>query len=313
MVSELKKRDFAQEKLKIGTRGSPLALAQAYEVKRKIILCSDLWDDCIEIVIIDTKGDKIQDRPLTEIGGKGLFTEEIESKLLNSEIDLAVHSMKDMPTVFPEGLDIKVFLKREDFRDSFVSLKYKDLNDLPRGSVVGSSSLRRRAQLLHKRPDIKVVEFRGNVQTRLKKLESGVAEATFLASAGLLRLGMKGLVNSISPDVMMPAIAQGVIGVQQRTNDDQMTSLLSPLNDKDTEIQVLVERTFLNILDGSCRTPIAAHTRLKGSNIFFRGEVLRVDGSEVVSGSWDGFTSDPVELGQRAGRDLKEKIGDSFF
>ena len=313
MVSELKKRDFAEEKLKIGTRGSPLALAQAFEVKKKITLCSDLWDDCIEIVTIDTKGDKIQDRPLTEIGGKGLFTEEIESKLLNREIDLAVHSMKDMPTVFPEGLDIKVFLKREDFRDSFVSLKYKDLDNLPEGAVVGSSSLRRRAQLLHKRPDIKVVEFRGNVQTRLKKLESGVADATFLASAGLLRLGMKELVNSISPDVMMPAIAQGVIGVQQRANDDQMTSLLSPLNDKDTEIQVLVERTFLNILDGSCRTPIGAYTRLEGNNIFFRGEVLRVDGSEVVSGSWDGFISDPVELGQRAGRDLKEKIGDSFF
>ena len=243
----------------------------------------------------------------------GLFTEEIESKLLNSEIDLAVHSMKDMPTVFPEGLDIKVFLKREDFRDSFVSLKYKDLDDLPKGAVVGSSSLRRRAQLLHKRPDIKVVEFRGNVQTRLKKLEDGVADATFLASAGLLRLGMKQLVNPISPDIMMPAVAQGVIGVQQRKDDKQMASILAPLNDEDTEVQVLVERAFLDILDGSCRTPIGAFCRLEGGSIFFKGEVLRVDGSEVVSGSWKGSVSDPVELGQRAGKDLKEKIGDSFF
>ena len=313
MVSETKKRDFALKKIKIGTRGSPLALAQAFEVKKKIISSSNLLEDSIEVITIDTKGDKIQDRPLTEIGGKGLFTEEIESKLLNKEIDLAVHSMKDMPTIFPEGLAIKVFLKREDFRDSFVSLNYKAIGDLPKGAVVGSSSLRRRAQLLHKRPDIKVVEFRGNVQTRLKKLEDGVADATFLASAGLLRLGMKQLVNPISPDIMMPAVAQGVIGVQQRKDDKQMASILAPLNDEDTEVQVLVERAFLDILDGSCRTPIGAFCRLEGGSIFFKGEVLRVDGSEVVSGSWKGSLSDPVELGQRAGKDLKEKIGDSFF
>ena len=313
MVRELKKRDFKIQKLKIGTRGSPLALAQAFEVKKKISLSNDISKDCIEIVTINTKGDKIQDRPLTEIGGKGLFTEEIENQLLNNEIDLAVHSMKDMPTVLPEGLDIRTFLKREDFRDSFISLKYKKLDDLPEGAIVGSSSLRRRAQLLHKRPDIKLVEFRGNVQTRLKKLESGVAEATFLACAGLLRLGMNELVKPISPEIMMPAVAQGVIGVQQRSNDAEMTAILSPLNDKETEIQVMVERAFLKVLDGSCRTPIGAFSKLEGRELVFRGEVLRVNGSEVISGSWKGSTSQPIELGERAGRELKGKIGDAFF
>ena len=313
MVSELKKRDFTIQKLKIGTRGSPLALAQAVEVKKKISLASDLSEDCIEIVTINTKGDKIQDRPLTEIGGKGLFTEEIENQLLNYEIDLAVHSMKDMPTVFPEGLDIRTYLKREDFRDSFVSLKYKNLYELPKGAVVGSSSLRRRAQLLNKRPDVNVVEFRGNVQTRLKKLESGIADATFLACAGLIRLGMKGMVNPISPEIMMPAVAQGVIGVQQRTNDEEMYSFLSSLNHRETELQMIVERAFLNVLDGSCRTPIGACSRLEGNDIVFKGEVLRPDGSEVISGSWKGSVSKPRELGEMAGRDLKEKIGDTFF
>ena len=313
MVSELKKRDFKIRNLKIGTRGSPLALAQAFEVKKKISLSSDISEDCIEIITINTKGDKIQDRPLTEIGGKGLFTEEIENQLLSHEIDLAVHSMKDMPTIFPEGLDIKTFLKREDFRDSFISLKYENLDDLPKGATVGSSSLRRRAQLLHKRPDVRLVEFRGNVQTRLKKLESGVAEATFLACAGLLRLGMNKLVRPISPEIMMPAVAQGVIGVQQRGDDEEMTSILSPLNDKETEIQVMVERAFLKVLDGSCRTPIGAYSKLEGSEIIFKGEILRVNGSEVISGSWKGSALNPIELGERAGRELKGKIGDAFF
>ena len=184
MVINSNKRDFKANKLKIGTRGSPLALAQALEVKKEIIKHHKLSDQSVEIISISTKGDRVTDRPLTEIGGKGLFTEEIENKLFHNEIDIAVHSMKDMPTEFPTGLGINTFLKREDFRDSFVSLKYKLINDLPVGAVVGSSSIRRRAQLLSIRPDLKVVEFRGNVQTRLKKLEDGVAEATFLACAG---------------------------------------------------------------------------------------------------------------------------------
>ena len=185
------KRDFRANKLKIGTRGSPLALAQALEVKKEITNHHNLDDKSIEIITISTKGDRILDRPLTEIGGKGLFTEEIEEKLYNHEIDIAVHSMKDMPTEFPNGLGINTFLKREDFRDSFVSLKYNSINELPNGAVVGSSSIRRKAQLLSIRSDLQVVEFRGNVQTRLDKLKKGIADATFLACAGLIRLGME--------------------------------------------------------------------------------------------------------------------------
>ena len=226
MVIKSNKRDFKANKLKIGTRGSPLALAQALEVKKEIIKHHKLNDQSVEIISISTKGDRVIDRPLTEIGGKGLFTEEIENKLFNNEIDIAVHSMKDMTTEFPTGLGINTFLKREDFRDSFVSLKYNSINELPVGAVVGSSSIRRKAQLLSIRPDLKVVEFRGNVQTRLKKLEDGVADATFLACAGLIRLGMKDLVNPISPEVMMPAIAQGIIGIEQRLNDNEITELL---------------------------------------------------------------------------------------
>ena len=190
------KRDFRANRLKIGTRGSPLALAQALEVKREIKNHHNLDDKSIEIITISTKGDRILDRPLTEIGGKGLFTEEIEEKLYNHEIDIAVHSMKDMPTEFPNGLGINTFLKREDFRDSFVSLKYNSINELPSGAVVGSSSIRRKAQLLSIRSDLKVVEFRGNVQTRLKKLEDGVATCTFLAMAGLNRLGLENVAQS---------------------------------------------------------------------------------------------------------------------
>ncbi len=313
MVIKSNKRNFKENKFKIGTRGSPLALAQALEVKQELIKYHKLDDQCIEIVSISTKGDRVLDRPLTEIGGKGLFTEEIENKLFNCKIDIAVHSMKDMPTEFPKGLGINTFLKREDFRDSFVSLKYNSINELPVGSVVGSSSIRRKAQLLSIRSDLKVVEFRGNVQTRLKKLKDGIADATFLACAGLLRLGMQELIKPISPDVMMPAIAQGIIGIEQRLSDDEITELLSPLNHQETKIQALVERSFLKVLDGSCRTPIGAISKIKGDKIFLSGQVLKPDGSEIISGYWDGLVAKPKDLGKMAGKEIKEKIGDSFF
>ena len=190
MVIISNKRDFKKNVLKIGTRGSPLALAQALEVKNEILKHHKLDDKLVEIISISTRGDRVLDRPLMEIGGKGLFTEEIENKLFNNEIDIAVHSMKDMPTVFPNGLGINTFLKREDYRDSFISLNFKSIKELPLGAIVGSSSIRRKAQLLSIRSDLNVVEFRGNVQTRLKKLQDGKADATFLACAGLLRLGM---------------------------------------------------------------------------------------------------------------------------
>lgn len=313
MVIKSNKRDFNSNKLKIGTRGSPLALAQAIEVKKKIMQHHKLDDKSIEIVSISTKGDRVLDRPLTEIGGKGLFTEEIENKLFNNEIDIAVHSMKDMPTEFPSGLGINTYLKREDFRDSFVSLKYKSIHELPVGAVVGSSSIRRKAQLLSIRSDLKVVEFRGNVQTRLKKLEDGIAEATFLACAGLLRLGMKELINPVSPKVMMPAIAQGIIGIEQRLSDREITDLLLPLNHKKTMIQAMVERAFLKVLDGSCRTPIGSISKIEGKNIFLSGQVLKPDGSQIISGYWEGLVGKPIDLGKMAGYEIKEKIGDSFF
>ena len=313
MVINSNKRDFKANKLKIGTRGSPLALAQALEVKKEIIKHHKLSDQSVEIISISTKGDRVTDRPLTEIGGKGLFTEEIENKLFHNEIDIAVHSMKDMPTEFPTGLGINTFLKREDFRDSFVSLNYNSINELPVGAVVGSSSIRRRAQLLSIRPDLKVVEFRGNVQTRLKKLEDGVADATFLACAGLIRLGMKDLVNPISPEVMMPAIAQGIIGIEQRLNDNEITELLFPLNHEQTETQALVERAFLQVLDGSCRTPIGSISKIDGEKIIFSGQVLKPDGTEIISGHWEGLVGNPKDLGKMAGNEIKEKIDDSFF
>ena len=313
MDIKLNKRDFRANKLKIGTRGSPLALAQALEVKKEITNHHNLDDKSIEIITISTKGDRILDRPLTEIGGKGLFTEEIEEKLYNHEIDIAVHSMKDMPTEFPNGLGINTFLKREDFRDSFVSLKYNSINELPNGAVVGSSSIRRKAQLLSIRSDLKVVEFRGNVQTRLDKLKNGIADATFLACAGLLRLGMEDLVNPISPKTMMPAVAQGIIGIEQRLSDTDITDLISPLNHNETMLQVLTERSFLKVLDGSCRTPIGSISKIDGKKIYLSGQVLRPDGSEIISGNWEGTVDNPIDLGTMAGNEIKEKIDDSFF
>ncbi|HSF90891.1 MAG TPA: hydroxymethylbilane synthase, partial [Paracoccaceae bacterium] len=202
--------------LKIGTRGSPLALAQAFETRARLMDAHDLPEAAFEIIVIKTTGDAIQNRPLSEIGGKGLFTKEIEEALFSGAIDIAVHSMKDMPTVLPEGLEISTLLPREDVRDAFISRKYKSIAELPQGAVVGSSSLRRRAQLAAIRPDLVLVEFRGNVQTRLRKLDEGVAEATFLACAGLQRLGMPEIANPIETQDMLPAVAQGAIGIEQR-------------------------------------------------------------------------------------------------
>ena len=313
MVIISNKRDFKKNVLKIGTRGSPLALAQALEVKNEILKHHKLDDESVEIISISTRGDRVLDRPLMEIGGKGLFTEEIEKKLFNNEIDIAVHSMKDMPTVFPNGLGINTFLKREDYRDSFISLNFKSIKELPLGAIVGSSSIRRKAQLLSIRSDLNVVEFRGNVQTRLKKLQDGKADATFLACAGLLRLGMKNLVNPIDPEVMMPAVAQGIIGIEQRLSDNEITNLLSPLNHQETMIQATVERSFLKVLDGSCRTPIGSISKIIGEKIFLSGQVIKPDGSEIVSGYWEGLAAKPNDLGEMAGYEIKAKIGDSFF
>ncbi|MEQ9695273.1 hydroxymethylbilane synthase [Shimia sp. SDUM112013] len=304
--------------LKIGTRGSPLALAQAYETRRRLMAAFDLPEDAFEIVIIKTTGDDAaliaKDKPLKDLGGKGLFTKEIEEDLLSGRIDIAVHSMKDMPVDQPEGLLLDTYLPREDTRDAFVSPHAKSLADLPAGAVVGTSSLRRRAQLLNYRPDLTVVEFRGNVQTRLKKLGDGVADCTFLAMAGLSRLGMKEVAASaIAPEEMLPAVAQGAIGIERRADDDNTAGLLAAIHDTPTGQRLAAERAFLAALDGSCETPIAALAELDGDMLRLRGEVLRPDGSESLSEDRTAPIARGAELGREMAESLLAKAGPGFF
>ena len=300
--------------LRIGTRGSPLALAQAYETRARLAAAFDLPHEAFEIVVIKTTGDKVLDRPLKEIGGKGLFTREIEEDLLSGAIDIAVHSMKDMPVLQPEGLLLDCYLPREDVRDAFVSLEFDSLDALPAGTKVGSSSLRRRAQLTARRPDLEVVEFRGNVQTRMKKLEDGVAGATFLAQAGLNRLGMADVARSaISPEDMLPAVAQGAIGIERRANDPRTAEMLATIHDRDTGIRLAAERAFLAGLDGSCETPIAGLAEIDGPTLRLRGEILRPDGSEVLSEDRSAPIAEAAKLGADMARDLRARAGEGFF
>nr|WP_041527873.1 hydroxymethylbilane synthase [Paracoccus aminophilus] len=300
--------------LRIGTRGSVLALAQAHETRDRLMAAHGLAEDAFEIVVIKTTGDRILDRALKEIGGKGLFTREIEDALLSGEIDIAVHSMKDMPTLQPEGLVIDCHLPREDVRDAFVSLTYGTISELPQGAVVGSSSLRRRAQLLAVRPDLTLVEFRGNVQTRMKKLEDGVAVATFLAMAGLARMEMTDAARgAISADEMLPAVAQGCIGVERRADDALMARLLGAINHHETALRVAAERAFLAELDGSCQTPIAGLAVLEGESLWLRGEILRPDGSEVISAERRGPASEGPAMGRDLAQELRGRAPADFF
>ncbi|MBF9038366.1 hydroxymethylbilane synthase [Rhodobacterales bacterium LSUCC0246] len=300
--------------LRIGTRGSPLALAQAYETRARLAEAFDLPHEAFEIVVIKTTGDKVLDRPLKEIGGKGLFTREIEEDLLSETIDIAVHSMKDMPVLQPEGLLLDCYLPREDVRDAFVSLEFDSLDALPAGTKVGSSSLRRRAQLTARRPDLEVVEFRGNVQTRMKKLGDGVADATFLAQAGLNRLGMADVARSaISPEDMLPAVAQGAIGIERRANDPRTAEMLAAIHDRDTGIRLAAERAFLAGLDGSCETPIAGLAEIDGPTLRLRGEILRPDGSEVLNEDRSAPIAEAAKLGADMARDLRARAGEGFF
>jgi len=291
--------------LKIGTRGSPLALAQAHETRARLSQAFDLEESCFEIIVIKTTGDRVLDRPLKEIGGKGLFTREIEDDLLSGRIDIAVHSMKDMPTEQPTGLILDTYLPREDVRDAFVSLTKDSMDALEAGQKLGSSSLRRKAQLMLARPDLEVVEFRGNVQTRLKKLEDGVADATFLAAAGLNRLGLSHIAKSfLDPDVMLPAVAQGAIGIERRSEDTRVAEILSAIHDTSTGQRLAAERAFLRGLDGSCETPIAGLAELNGSTLRLRGEVLRPDGSEAINDD----QSCPIEDAEKLGSEMANKI-----
>ncbi|MBD3765396.1 MAG: hydroxymethylbilane synthase [Rhodobacterales bacterium] len=300
--------------LKIGTRGSPLALWQAHETRRRLMAAHDLPEAAFEIVAIKVLGDQILDRALREAGGKGLFTREIEEALADGAIDIAVHSMKDMPTVQPDGLVIDCYLPRADVRDGFVSPVAGGIADLPAGAVVGSSSLRRRAQLALRRPDLRLVEFRGNVQTRLRKLDDGVAQATFLAMAGLTRLGMAHVARSaIAPEEMLPAVAQGAIGVERRAADDRVAALLAPIHDRPTGHQLAAERAFLATLDGSCETPMAGLAVLSGDSLWLRGEILRPDGSACIAGERRGPIADGPALGTDLAQDLLGRAGPGFF
>ena len=304
--------------LNIGTRGSPLALAQAYEVRARLSRAHDLPHEAFKIIVIKTTGDDRvlidADRPLKEIGNKGLFTREIEEQLLAGSIDIAVHSMKDMPSDQPLGLVLDCYLPRVDVRDALVADGIHSLDDLPQGAVVGTSSLRRRAQLLTRRPDLTVVEFRGNVQTRLKKLHDGVARATFLAMAGLVRLDAQNVpMTPLEPDEMLPAVAQGAIGIERRKDDVDTANLLAPIHHIPTAHRLAAERAFLAALDGSCETPIAGLAVLDGNTLTLRGEILRPDGSQSLSGSREGTLTEGAALGRDLALDLKSQAGPDFF
>ncbi len=299
-----------ERQIRIGTRGSALALAQAYEVRGRLMAAHGMPETAFEIVIIKTTGDMILDRPLAEVGGKGLFTKEIEEALLDQRIDLAVHSMKDMQTALPDGLVIGATLPREDVRDAFISLKYASLEDVPEGAVVGTSSLRRQAQVKRLRPDLQIVGFRGNVQTRLQKLSEGVAEATFLACAGLRRLGLADRITAAIPtEKMLPAVAQGAIGLEIRVDDEATASLIQPLDDQGTALCVTAERAFLATLEGSCRTPIAGLATFDGRTLSFAGETLSTDGRQHVASTRSGQPSSAAALGTAAGEDILSRGG----
>jgi hydroxymethylbilane synthase len=299
---------------RIGTRGSPLALIQAEEVRRRLVAAHGVSADEIEIVVISTGGDRIQDKPLSALGGKGMFTREIEDALLSRAIDIAVHSSKDVATALPAGLILPVFLEREDVRDAFVSLTVNSLEALPRGARLGTSSLRRAAQMRRHRGDLEIVPFRGNVDTRLEKLGRGVADATLLAAAGLSRLGrLDRATELLDPKVFPPAPAQGAIALEIRDGEPRSRDLVLPLNHRTTYLTVAAERAFLRELDGSCRTPIGAYSELSGDRLTLYGEILSPAGSQSFRGEERGSPSDGEALGQALGRRLLAQAGPEFL
>ena len=298
----------------IGTRGSPLAQAQAHEVRDRLARAHQVAPERIAIKTIRTSGDAIQDRPLFDVGGKGLFTKEIEEALLAGSIDFAVHSSKDVPTFLPDETWLPAFLPREDVRDVFISPRAASLDDLPAGSTVGTASLRRQAMVLRLRPDLKVNTLRGNVETRLRKLDAGEADATLLALAGLNRLGLQDKATRIlETEEFLPAVGQGAIAIESRRDDDRINAFVKAIGDSETEVALSAERSFLALLDGSCRTPIGGHCRVKGDRIYFRGLIISPDGTESYETVREGIRADAVALGADAAHELRERAGEKFF
>jgi hydroxymethylbilane synthase len=300
--------------LRIGTRGSPLALVQARMVAARLAAAMQVDEAAIELVVIRTSGDKIQDRTLAEVGGKGLFTKEIEEALLGGRVDLAVHSSKDMPTFSQPGLMLTACLEREDPRDVFVSRKAGSLAELPQGATLGTASLRRQAIAKRRRPDLKIVPLRGNVETRLRKLDEGEADATLLALAGLRRLGLTEHATAIlSTDEFLPAVGQGAIGIEARENDTRTRDILARIDHADTSAALACERAFLAVLDGSCKTPIAGHATVSGDTVQFRGLIARPDGTAAHDIAGTGHRKDAATIGADCGRELKHRAGPGFF
>jgi hydroxymethylbilane synthase len=301
--------------LRLGTRGSKLALIQAGLVRDALAAAVPALGapDAIEIVAIRTTGDAIQDRPLSEAGGKGLFVKEIEEALLARRIDAAVHSMKDMPVLQPTGLEIVAFLPREDARDVLIAGAVKRIADLRRGAIVGTSALRRRAQLLHLRPDLEIVNLRGNVDTRLAKREAGVVEATLLALAGLKRLGVAHVGTPVPEEEILPAVGQGAVCIECRADDARTRAWLAAIDHKPTALCVAAEHAMLAVLDGSCRTPIAGHAVLAGDSLRLRALIVKPDGTELLATERHGAAGDAEAMGRDAGLELKRRGGPGFL
>jgi hydroxymethylbilane synthase len=300
--------------LRIGTRGSPLALVQARLVRSRLAAATGVNEQEIELLVIRTTGDTIQDRPLTDEGGKGLFTKEIEEALLEKRIDVAVHSAKDMPTSLPGGLVLGACLEREDPRDAFISRQARSLGQLPHGARLGTTSPRRQAIAKRARPDLRLAPLRGNVETRLRKLDAGEVDATLLALAGLKRLGLGAQATHImSTDEFLPAVGQGAIGIEAREDDRRVSDILVRIDHIDTSTAIACERAFLAALDGSCKTPIAGHATIAGDAVQFRGLIARLDGTAAHDIVGTGRRKDATTIGAEAGRELKHRAGPEFF
>ena len=294
---------------KIGTRGSPLALWQANTVAARLRETHHLPESAVELVIIKTSGDMIQDRALSQAGGKGLFTKEIDEALLSGAIDCAVHSAKDMPTAFPDGIIITGYLPREDVRDALISPKYKTLDALPENGIVGTASLRRAALIKKLRPDLQTTLLRGNVETRLRKANDGEVDATLLALAGLKRLGLADRATMLLPiDVFPPAVGQGAVAITSRTKDQRMLDAIDKIAHKATGLALAAERAFLTVLDGSCRTPIAGHATIDGDTLNMRGLFLSLDGTKAYGAEAKGSVNDAAMIGEKIAREILQRV-----